>query len=120
MSCSSSPSSHPFCNPPGHRQDPARVRDIKVEIPATPLEPPDRSTSRLSAFISYTADCTPRGLAEREISGNPPVPSPVPTATRRGRPDPQVGGRACLVSNDERRSAHDSTPIYESGGARSV
>src|ERR1035438_2868727 len=74
----------------------------------------------LSAFISYTADCTPRGLAEREISGNPPVPSPVPTATRRGRPDPQVGGRACLVSNDERRSAHDSTPIYESGGARSV
>jgi hypothetical protein len=28
-----------------------RVRDIKVEIPATPLEPPDRSTSALSAFI---------------------------------------------------------------------
>src|ERR1017187_10496033 len=27
------------------------VRDIKVEIPATPLEPPDRSTSALSAFI---------------------------------------------------------------------
>ena len=25
--------------------------DIKVEIPATPLEPPDRSTSALSAFI---------------------------------------------------------------------
>jgi hypothetical protein len=29
----------------------ARVRDIKVEIPATPLEPPDGSTSALSAFI---------------------------------------------------------------------
>jgi hypothetical protein len=28
-----------------------RVRDIKVEIPATPLEPPDRSASALSAFI---------------------------------------------------------------------
>ena len=27
------------------------VRDIKVEIPATPLAPPDRSTSGLSAFI---------------------------------------------------------------------
>jgi hypothetical protein len=27
------------------------VRDIEVEIPATPLEPPDRSTSGLSAFI---------------------------------------------------------------------
>jgi hypothetical protein len=27
------------------------VRDIKVEIPATPLEPLDRSTSALSAFI---------------------------------------------------------------------
>jgi hypothetical protein len=27
------------------------VRDIKVEIPATPLEPPDRGTSALSAFI---------------------------------------------------------------------
>jgi hypothetical protein len=27
------------------------VRDTKVEIPATPLEPPDRSTSALSAFI---------------------------------------------------------------------
>jgi hypothetical protein len=28
-----------------------RVRDIKLEIPAPPLEPPDRSTSALSAFI---------------------------------------------------------------------
>jgi hypothetical protein len=27
------------------------VRDIKVEIPATPFEPPDHSTSGLSAFI---------------------------------------------------------------------
>jgi hypothetical protein len=33
---------------PGRR---GGVRDIKVEIPATPLEPPDRSTSALSAFI---------------------------------------------------------------------
>jgi pimeloyl-ACP methyl ester carboxylesterase len=28
-----------------------RVRNIRVEIPATPLEPPDRSASALSAFI---------------------------------------------------------------------
>jgi hypothetical protein len=37
-------------------EDPWRVHDIKVEIPATPLEPPDRSTSGLSAFINADKD----------------------------------------------------------------
>ena len=39
-----------FVSTPG-RLAHARVRDIEVEIPATPLEPPDRGTSAPSAFI---------------------------------------------------------------------
>src|ERR1035438_6704205 len=60
---------------PGSRW-PIWVRDIKVEIPATPLEPPDRSTSGLSAFMNADKNEPDGSFPERTKRKKPRRPRP--------------------------------------------